>query len=706
MSKTMLQAELSRFMPDEIVVPKIKVAQQMAMSLRQWGYFVTEEDYEHFSNQEASDLADWFARQFNQDIEEQDDASKSCLTLFYAYLKKNNERALAQLKQLFMYQPEDFLMLDASTQKNLELVRNVQDNSSSSTLFHVLDQAASPMGSRLLKKWILRPLIKQESIEQRFNAVQVLYSDFIKREALQKLISKIGDLERVVGRISLLRAQIHDYRYLLNAVSLVPEIKAEINGFAIGSLLQVIDSKISDFSELDNLLSSSINDDSSSDWLIKDGYNQELDKLRMLVEGGNQAIANLEAKEQKATGISSLKIRYNNQGYAIEVTKPNVHLVPEYFFHIQSLTNRERYTSDELKNLEYDINRARTSISSLEKEIFEDVKNKVFAFLNPLKKLSSGIAYLDVLSSLAEVAYNNQYVRPTFNQDKNIIIENGRHPVIELQHKNKFIANNTTLTEEQSLWIITGPNMGGKSTFMRQVALMSIMAQIGSFVPATKADLFVVDRIFTRIGAADNLAEGKSTFLVEMEETALICNQATANSLVILDEVGRGTSTYDGIAIAHAVIEYIYSHVKARCLFATHYHELTDLGKTNPGIACYYASSASTPEGIVLLHKILPGVADGSFGLEVAKIANLPKVLVDRAYEIINSLSTFVPSRLDEDSQMLNQKIRELQTYIEQKEQQTKTASEIVRNLSQTDCDNITAKQAYDLLWKLKDMVK
>lgn len=719
-SKKVLESELNRFMPDEIIVPDIKISQSYIPFFQQLGFVITKEFFKPYNdfNNNFEESFNWFIRQYsNSEITElvNDETFKSSLLLLYSFLKKNNERALSELKQLFIYYPEDYLMLDSNTQRNLELVKNLQDNSNKNTLFSVIDRATTPMGSRLLKKWVLRPLIKKDLIEHRLDAVETLKSDLLLRTKIQKSLKEIGDLERVVGRIALSRTHLYDYLYLLNSLKIVPEIKNYLSNQLNGSLLEVIHSKIADFTEICFILDNSLNDDNTQNWLIKKGYNNELDKLRLLVEDSNKAILEFESKEQTVTNISSLKIRYNGtHGYAIEITKPNVHLVPDNYIHIQSLTNRERYTTQELKDLEYDITRARNQVTELENDIYNQIKSKVETYLSSLKKLTQSLAYLDALISLAEIAYLSNYSRPTFNDKRNIIIKDGRHPVIESHLHSKFIPNSTTLTDDENLWIITGPNMGGKSTYLRQVALIIIMAQMGSFVPASNAELPIIDRIFTRIGAADNVSDGKSTFLVEMEETATICNESTPSSLVILDEVGRGTSTFDGIAIAQAVVEYIFNTVKARCLFATHFHELTALSEKHKGISCYYTSSTKTDDSIVLLHKILPGVAQGSFGLEVAKVAMLPFPIIQRAYTILNELLYLPTKKMEmepddmkvenwENTLLLRQKISELETYIDQLKNKIEHNQAIINRLLQIDYEHLTAKQAYDLLWHFKE---
>lgn len=660
------------------------------------------------------------------------DSLKGALTILYTYLKRNNEQGLKQLKQCSFYKPEDYLMLDASTVRNLELVKNSNDGSSSHTLFSVIDRAVTAMGSRMLKKWLLRPLIKRERIEERLNAVTTFVHTSAVKKDLRDMFSAIGDLERTVGRVALRRARLYDYRALTDALAAIPDIKKQVMHCQNdAALIKSLAEKIDEFHELTELLQNAIVDDPGKDMLIKEGYNAELDRLRSLMHGGAQEIAALEEREIKRTGINSLKIRYNSvHGYGIEVTTPNLHLVPLDYLRIQTLANRERFTTQELKNLEHDLQRAQTEIAHIEKQLFEGVKQAVEEYVPQLKRLSFSLASLDALAALAEVAYTQKYVRPTFNEERQLLIQDGRHPVVEQrmqlarklsresahtpqsvvsdhedggrQHAAQYIPNSVDLTPEGPLWLITGPNMGGKSTFLRQVALTVLMAQMGSYVPASRAHVSIVDRIFTRIGASDNVAEGKSTFLVEMEETALVCNHATPHSLIILDEVGRGTSTFDGLAIAQAVVEYIYITLKAHCLFATHYHELTDLCTSHPGIRAHHAASMQTNEGVVLLHKILPGVADGSFGLEVASMARLPQPIIARARDIIahlaqhghaTGLQNMAPAVIPSENRPENLP-------------EFKAAQRLLSEIESINVDEITPKQALDLMWHFKELVR
>jgi len=720
-SAQVLEAELARFLPDEIIIPESKLTVPIELFLKKMGQPVSREKCDLYACNLLEQTERWFGDQFQQSsyiFSEQPEVFKKTCALLFQYLKRTQEKSLITITQLSVYNPEDFLLLDGATQRNLELVKNTQDGSSNHTLLAVLDEAITPMGSRTIKKWLLRPLVKFDVINQRFDAVSYFMRNKQIHDTCRQILRGIGDLERIIGRIALRRAQIHDYVALYNALLLLPTISELLASVKqTEQLLSVITSRFIDFSDLIELLQRAINADTSNEWLVKAGFDPELDRLRQLVTNGVQAILELERKEQVATGINSLKIRFNGaHGYGIEITKTNAHLIPANYMRIQTLVNRERFTTQELKDLEYDLARARTDITEIEKELFEQIKKQVEVYTPTLKKVSQAIAHLDALQALAHVAYTHEYIRPEFNSDRNFIISDGRHPVVERRIKTQFIPNNTNLTDRESLWVITGPNMGGKSTYLRQVALISILAQMGSFVPARSAQLSIVDRIFTRIGASDNVADGKSTFLVEMEETALICNRATKNSLVILDEVGRGTSTFDGLAIAQAVIEYIYTHVQARCLFATHYHELTLLSEQFSHIAPYYAASTKTPDGIVLLHKILPGVADGSFGLEVAKQAQLPEQLVARAHAILAQLTRAEKSlahvkaateivdhqQLPENYKQTDQRVRELEAYLVQQEKNYEQIKNIASRVAQLDCENLTPKQALEFLWQLK----
>lgn len=688
-SHKILETELARFFPDEVLLGDGAPHKTLSNYFKKQGYFTS-------CVHKAEGMYEWAQKQLStnsmQKIKESQ-ALCNALDILYGYVKRNNEAALDTFQNIHFYQPDDFLVLDPSTQHNLELIKNVQDSGRNNTLLHTLDKAVTAMGSRTLKKWLVRPLYNKSMIKHRLESVSFLKDNNVVLTELQKLLQTIGDGERIVGRIALNRGQLHDYLHLIRILSVTPQIK-QLLETNTPALLTMLGHSITDISALYALLVAALNDDTAHDWKIKKGFNQKLDTLRKMVHNSQTSILALEQKEQKETGINSLKIRFNNvHGYYIEVTKPNLHLVPETYKRRQTLVNRERFTYPELQQLEHDIMTARNQIDVIELELFEHVKQQVIPHIHSLRKMMHALAQCDALLSFATCAYKRGYNKPQFTDTRDITIINGKHPVIEQKLGSQFIPNDTQLNNTASLWVVTGPNMGGKSTYLRQVAQLCIMAQCGSFVPAESATLPRLDRIFTRIGASDNVAEGKSTFLVEMEETAHICQFATQNSLVILDEVGRGTSTFDGLAIAQAVIEYIFTTVKAHCLFATHYHELTKLQERFDGIVNYHAASSQTKDGIVFLHKMIRGVAKGSFGLEVAKLAHLPTVITDRAYQIEKKLS---------DTQPIGRATKIDSTDSTQLRNELKQAQATLAQLSNLDYDALSPKKAFDLLWNFK----
>lgn len=711
-SEKFLESELGRFFPDEILLPHNKQGKIFARYFKRLGYFTTLE-HSDIANPESFHAVDkWLAKQFADSVLKNiqtSDALRYALHNFYHYIKKNQESALDQFHALHFYQTDDFLVLDSATQKNLELIKNSQDGSRKNTLFSVMDDAVTSMGSRMIKKWIARPLVKKLAIEQRQDVIQAFLANVSLCQQLRELLSHIGDVERIIGRIALKRGSLLDYLGLVTALDVLPKLQnLLVNSSNLPALLEIIISRLGDFSKLCAMLKAALNDDTSIDYFIKPGFDDRLDKLRDLVGNSNKRILELEQKERNATEINSLKIRYNKvHGYYIEVTKPNAHLVPERYIRQQTLVGRERYITPELRSLQDEIVSAQSDIAAVEAEVFERIKFSVLNLIGPLRQCAHALAHLDALHSLTFVAHDNGYVRPSFNEKREISIVEGRHPVVECSRDLNFIPNDTLLDDKQSLLIITGPNMGGKSTYLRQVALISVMAQCGSFVPAKSANLALLDRVFTRIGSGDNLAGGKSTFLVEMEETALICTHATKNSLVILDEVGRGTSTFDGLAIAQSVVEYIYTVVRARCLFATHYHELTALTERFDGIESFYAASRKTSHGILFLYKMIRGVADGSFGLEVAKLAQLPEPVIQRADAILHGLTSgqitgenrlhLVPAMShDDQSGALKEEINSLKMLLNQRDT-------LLKELQEIDYEDLSPKKAFDILWKLKE---
>lgn len=694
-AEKLLESELVRFFPDEVVIPHSLQGKSIAGLFKRHGYYTTfiHDDVES----DTVGIDAWMKHQFKDSIVaaiEKQESLRLALYYFYAYVKKNQEVALEQFKNIHLYAPEDFLLLDSATQRNLELVKNSHSGGTADTLFSILDRAITPMGSRMIKKWLLRPLVKKEGIEQRQDAIEALIKDPLATQTCADALVAIGDVERIVGRIALQRAYVADYLALKRALALVPEVKCVMKKMRKLPLFAVIDKHLENFDSLENLLSAALHDDASKDWIIKKGFDTQLDALRELVHNGNAKILQLEQDEITKTGINSLKIRYNNVfGYYIEVTNANSHLVPERYIRKQTLAGRERFMTPELQELHAHIMQAKVEIDAVEKRVFERVKLEVVSYLSSLRKLTHALSHLDAILGFSTIAYQNGYTKPHFHDGHDILIHEGKHPVVEATVAGSFIPNDTELTEKQPIWIITGPNMGGKSTYLRQVALICIMAQCGSFVPAASAQLPLLDRVFTRIGAGDNVAQGKSTFLVEMEETATICTTATKRSLVILDEVGRGTSTFDGLAIAQAVVEHIES-IGARCLFATHYHELTHLQETYPTIASYYAANKKSLDGIIFLYKMVRGVADGSFGIEVAKLAQLPPKVITRATELLQDLKL--------DSRVIAPQSTYVDAEVQILKQELARAQEQLGLLANVDPNELTPRAAFDLIWALK----
>lgn len=710
-NRRQLEAEIARFMPDEIILPHTQEGKQFAGYFKQMGYIAS---FEHTSESlEPADI--WLEKQLHtkgQNGIQKHIAFKAAVHSFYGYLKRNNAQALYQFNELHCYEADDYLMLDAATQRNLELVSNRQDAGKAGTLFSVLDKAVTAMGSRMVKKWLARPLVRKEHILQRQEVLALLLKETALSEQIAVALKGIGDLERIVGRIALKRAGLGDFLALRNALALIPEITRLLQQHQSAMMLDAIACYLIDFASLHQLLQAALYDAGEKDWLIKSKFDQELDYMRELIDKSHETLLAMEAKEQRETGISSLKIRYNTvSGYAIEVTNTHKNAIPAHYIRQQTLVGKERFMTTELQELQVEIEQAKDRVGALEKEVFERIKNEVEAKVHLLRKVAHALAHLDALWSLAYAARAYDFVMPIFNDHRTIAITGGRHPVVQAALQKPFIPNDTLLDDAQSLWIITGPNMGGKSTYLRQVAHICIMAQIGSFVPADKADLPLLDRIFTRIGSGDNLVDGKSTFLVEMEETATICTQATERSLVILDEVGRGTSTFDGLAIAQSVVEYIYKRLQARCIFATHYHELTQLEQTFPGIVSYHAASKKTADGILFLYQIKRGVADGSFGIQVAKLADLPQEIIERSEEILISLKNKevqLSSSAESDAEQVNSpdSYFQLKKAYVKAEADAQAWQEHAAFIGSIDFDQLSPKKAFDLLWELGKRTK
>lgn len=563
------------------------------------------------------------------------------------YILDTQKISLTNINDIEVYSLVDFMTIDLSSRRNLELTENLREKSKKGSLLWVLDKTETSMGSRMLRRWIEEPLVNKEKITLRLNAVEELFNDLSLNDSLKEALHDIYDIERILGKISNKNANAKDLIALKTSIGKIPNVK-EIIENCTSSLLKNYHHNLDDLRDIYELLEKSIKEDPSLTLkdgdLIKDGFNSEIDELRLAKTNGKDWISSLENREREFTGIKSLKVGFNKVfGYYIEISKANYSSIPEgRYIRKQTLANAERFITPELKEIEEKLLGASEKLCSLEYDIFLDIRNEVENHIDRLKTTAKIIAELDCISNLAFVALENDFIKPEINEDGETKIENGRHPVVEkVIPKGEFIPNDTIINKDDNqLLIITGPNMAGKSTYMRQVAIITLMCQIGSFVPASKANISIVDKIFTRIGASDDLAGGKSTFMVEMWEVSNILKNATENSLVLLDEVGRGTSTYDGLSIAWSVIEYICKNKNLRCktLFATHYHELTKLEEEIHGVRNYSVAVKEVDNNIIFLRKIIEGGADQSYGIEVAKLAGIPDEVINRAKEILEKL--------------------------------------------------------------------
>lgn len=562
------------------------------------------------------------------------------------YLYETQKTTMDHLTSIVPYSTGNYMVLDSSTRRNLELLETMREKQKRGSLLWVLDKTRTAMGARLLRTWIEQPLIHKEEILERQKAIEELNMNYISREELREYLNPVYDLERLIGRISYKSANPRDLLAFRNSIAMVPYMKQLLQEFTCANL-KALEEEMDPLEDLNDLISRAIAEEPPvtvrEGGIIRDGFHEEADRLRHAKTEGKTWLAELEARERDKTGIKNLKVKYNKVfGYYFEVTNSFKDLVPDYFIRKQTLTNAERYTTDELKELEDVILGAEDKLFSLEYELFCQVRDAVGAQVVRIQKTARAIAETDVYASLSTVATRNDYVKPSINEKGVIQIKAGRHPVVEkMMRDDLFVSNDTYLDNGKNrISIITGPNMAGKSTYMRQTALIVLMAQIGSFVPASQANIGICDRIFTRVGASDDLASGQSTFMVEMTEVANILRNATRNSLLILDEIGRGTSTFDGLSIAWAVVEHISNTrlLGAKTLFATHYHELTELEGLMSGVNNYCIAVKEQGDDIVFLRKIVKGGADKSYGIQVAKLAGVPDTVINRAKELVEQL--------------------------------------------------------------------
>jgi DNA mismatch repair protein MutS len=636
-------------------------------------------------------------------------AAASAAGAILHYVRSTQRGTLDHVDRIGFYERQNCLVLDAVTVRNLELIEPLFAGSDAGvTLFRSIDATVTPMGKRLLRSWMLRPSIDAEEINTRLNSVEVQAKDTVAREELRRALDGVLDLERLLSRVTLETANPRDVLALAASLAKIPAVRASLAKLA-AERLQLLHAAIDDLSDLRTHIDATIVPEPplsiSDGGVIQAGVDKELDDLRDLSRNSKQYLAQIEQRERQRTSINSLKVKFNSIfGYYLEVSKPNLHLVPTDYERKQTLVNAERFTTPELKEYESKILDAQEKIVEIERRLFTALRTTIAGEAKRIRQTALAVAEVDVLASLAHNAALRNYCRPTFDDSTDIEIAEGRHPVIENQDigvNDRFVPNDLFLNSTtHTILVLTGPNMGGKSTYLRQAALIVILAQMGSFVPARSARLGVVDRVFTRIGASDNLARGRSTFMVEMTETAAILHTATPRSLILLDEVGRGTSTYDGLAIAWAAIEHLHARTRAKTLFATHYFELTELAEHLSGVKNYHVSVKETGGGIVFLRRVEAGSADRSYGIEVAKLAGLPNEVVERAREVLaehENAELRLSEHLATDE---SRPARSAQLTIF-----TPLSQPVLERLREVDLNRLTPLEALNLLAELKKQI-
>lgn len=695
-STTAVLNEIARLAAKEIVIDKILPA-DLTASLTNLGILVSTQILEKMADDQL-DL-----------VQNLSDLNLTAVQVLINYLHTTQKRALDHLQPARSYEVAQYLKMDRNSRANLELTINLRTQQRSGTLLWLLDETKTAMGGRLLKQWIEQPLIDQQSLTSRYDKIEQFMQNFLIENDLQNALKSVYDLERLVGRVAYGSANGRDLLQIRNSLRQIPtilELLEDLDPAIFGELISQIDP----VKDLEVLISTAIIEDPplsvTDGGIIKAGYNEQLDIYQDIMHNGKRWLAELEASEREATGINSLKIGFNKVfGYYIEVTRANVDkLDADRYTRKQTLVNAERFITPELKEHEQKILEATEQSSQLEYQLFTQVREQIKINIKRLQRLAKQLATLDVLTSLADVAQKNQFTRPQLNQKQNLAIIGGRHPVVEkvLGHQS-YVANDIMMDDKQEIMLITGPNMSGKSTYMRQLALTVIMAQIGSFVPAQSAVLPIFDQIFTRIGAADDLISGNSTFMVEMAEANTALQNATKNSLILFDELGRGTATFDGMALAQAIIEYIHRNVHAKTLFSTHYHELTSLDHDLDQLFNVHVGAHEENGELIFSHKVLAGAADQSYGINVAKLAGLPQMLIERATVILAELeqpekSEFVKltKEVDPKTQMSL-----FDTLPDNDEQNI-----VVERVKNADLANSTPFQALVLLNELQELLK
>lgn len=719
--------EINRISPSEIVAKETQ-KEQILHIIKQYKDIHIEflEDW-YFDPSTAEEKIKQFYKVYSLEtfgISPSHYAILSSIGGLYEYLERTQKTLIPKLKGIKVYSLENYMFLNTACVRNLELIENLYDRTSKNSLLDVIDLTQTPMGARLLRNWILKPLLNIQEIKIRQFYVEIFYRDDYLRQKIIEKMKSISDIERITNKISSKNANPKDLINLKDSLSVVPEIKHLINQIIYNSQLNLdfIDHlgilSLNELKEVVDLIENSINPEAPVDIkkgnVIKAGYNKELDDLRQLYSSSKEWLLKYQEEQRQKTGITSLKIGYTSVfGYYIEVTKPNLHLIPKEYIRKQTLKNAERFITPELKEFEDKIISAEERILQLEEFIYNQIIEKISEYTNYLYEISSKIALIDVLTDLAEIARRYNYTKPVIEDSYILELKSSRHPVLErILPAGKFIPNDVYLDAEKvKLIILTGPNMAGKSTYIRQVALCVILAQIGSFVPAEYARIGIVDKIFARIGAADYLSKGLSTFMVEMQETANILHNATARSLIILDEIGRGTSTYDGISIAWSTIEYLIDSqnwdkvYSPRTLFATHYFELTELEAKYNGIKNYNVAVKEFKDEIVFLYKVIEGCSDKSYGIHVAKLAGIPEKVIKRSYTLLKQLQNSTSKINIENIHKSNQLQLDLFDIIDTTILHKKILEQLLEEIKKIDINNLTPLEAFNIILKWKKVI-
>ena len=710
----LLLDELARYNPSELVINSMMADCQEEISKikERFDCYITRFQDKFFDSKiDTLNLRFNIVDTSNKTIENLKDKTLAIppINALLAYIEQTQMTTLDHLNKITIYQISKYMSLDINARRNLEITEKMRDKSKKGTLLWVLDKTSTSMGGRMLRRWLNDPLIDTLEINNRLNAVKILKNDMILRGDITENLKKVYDIERLAGKMAYGNANARDMITLKNSLEKLPDLKQVLSNIKESIMLEEIYQNIDELKDIHNLIEKAIVDDPpmtiKDGGIIKIGYDEEIDKLKTATTEGKNWIVNLEAEEREKTGIKNLKVGFNKVfGYFIEVTKSYLSQVPDRYVRKQTLTNAERYITEDLKNLENQILGAEEKVVNLEYNAFIEIREEIAKNIKRLQSTAMAVSELDVLTSFAQVAEDLNYCMPQVDNSGIIDIKAGRHPVIEkMSGAGSFVDNDTYLDKDENrLSIITGPNMAGKSTYMRQVALITLMAQVGSFVPASEAHIGVVDKIFTRVGASDDLSMGQSTFMVEMMEVATILKEATSNSLVILDEIGRGTSTYDGLSIAWAVAEYIADKEKcgAKTLFATHYHELTELENQSDGIKNYSIAVKEKGEDIIFLRKIVRGGTDESYGIHVARLAGVPKVVTQKANEFLRNIekkNVLTGKKAEKEDKKKVEGQFDMYNY---------KLAEIAHELDKVNLNELTPIDALNTLVKIKEKMK